>query len=482
MNSNFVFVKQHDSELFRILLSIENRVKIDPYGIGNDLRQVLELLCAKKIKEYGLYDALLDAARKRYRSTSALPTLADQLWNLRSAQFLRAAVPASVCKNPRPLPDFSVSDSYRGANGKPVLRFENAEKLSAEALEEYRKKYKRADAFLRQLGNDYSHSPNPYVTRVFKRTYENVLDALRCLQKYVWMYFGGNENNCPVFNEDIMPILNYEIRNAVVPTDVARGLCQKEFSATRYEEYREAPVGSSLIRQYLRTNTDSVFLRRAADVYLAADNCGSLLKQVSILSEGGRAERPFYIIAYDFRTEASKLNDAFLSSLSVGERLSLCLSYAKVMQSFHNNAVPIYHRVFNAGCAYYADERALGRGIATAIVKFEFAKISERNYQTVIGTDPRRALLVANDETRYLAPEWNAIERFDAKDWAKVDIYSLGILFTDILMGKIGGYTDREITRTPHMKPYLELIASMTDQKNARPDINEVCEYLKGVV
>ena len=39
--------------------------------------------------------------------------------------------------------------------------------------------------------------------------------------------------------------------------------------------------------------------------------------------------------------------------------------------------------------------------------------------------------------SKYISPEWEAMESIETVDWAKVDIFSLGILFSDILMGKI---------------------------------------------
>lgn len=474
MRSNFSFVKTRDPELFQMLLDIERKVKIDPYGIGNTLRQALEMLCARRIAEYKLKDELLQEYRKtRNSSPNSFPSLNDQLNYLRCGSAFLENYRRCTGVNVPGMPSFSIDLAYDTENGRKESRFESHVSNTG--------KYRYADSFLRQLGNDYSHSNNPYFSRVFKKSYRNVLDALICLRKYICLYYSMNEKDLPAFDEDLMPILNYSITSAREPSDIGRSLCRREFTADRYEDYRSDCVGTSVIRQYNRSADDVLYLRRAPEVYLAGDNCGSLLKQVTILSEGGHEDRPFYIIAYDFRTHAEVLNEAFLKTLSVKERLQLCLTYAETMRKFHKNPVPIYHRVFTCECAYYADERESGRGIDAAIIKFEFAKIADDRFKTVIGSSSERARQISKTEERYLAPEWNVIGSLDAPDWAKADIYSLGILFADIFMQKIGGYEIRALAAVSDIKQYIGLLGEMLSSiAQRRPDIDSVCDKLKG--
>ncbi len=472
MKSNFSFIEKIDKELFGKLLEVEKRAKIDPYGIGNHLRHVLEYLCSQKITKYNLKEDILEMCN------GLKPTLYEQLRLLRDRRdFIPRMQQKPGNETLKPMPTFRVKLEYKDKNGKLVSRFESPEKMT----ERESSIYIWVDSFLRQIGNDYSHEENVFTDVVFKKTYENVIYALRCLQDYIRMYYDIPRGDVPYFNEDRMPISEYEIIGVCVPADKERTSCQKEYTANRYEDLRSESVGCSVIRQYPRTDSKAVFLRRAPDVYLAGDSHGSLLKKVTILSSGSHEERPFYIVAYDFRTEAKMLSTAFLRSLTLEERVGMCLSYAETLACFHNNPSPIYHRVFSSKCAYYADERNTPRGISTAIIKFEYAKIADGRTETVIGNRPQN-LFSDRDDARYIAPEWGSLMDPTANDWAKVDIYSLGILFMDILMGSLGGYTPAEFARKPEFKEYLPLIQRMCTAASLRPDINEVCSVLKGKV
>jgi len=469
MKSNFEFVEKLDKELFAKLLEVEKRVKIDPFGIGNHLRHVLEYLCSQKISKYNLRDEILSMCEPQK------PSLYEQLRILRDKrEFIPRMQQKPGNETLKAMPTFRVKLEYKDKYGKTVSRFASPQKMT----ERDYNVYVWVDSFLRQIGNDYSHEENLFTDVIFNKTYENVIYALRCLQDYIRMYYDIPRDKVPYFNEDWMPISDYEITSVCVPTDKERTSCQKEYTAKRYEDLKAESVGCSIIRQYPRTDSRAVFLRRAPDVYLAGDSYGSLLKKVTILSQGGHEERPFYIVAYDFRTEAKVLNGKFLSGLTMEEREHMCLSYAKTMACFHNNPSPIYHRVFSAKCAYYADERNTTRGISTAIIKFEYAKIADGRTETVIGNRPQN-MFSDRDDARYIAPEWNSLVDPTANDWSKVDIYSLGILFMDILMGSIGGYTPAEFAKKPENAKYLPLIQKMCSASSGRPDINEVCSMLE---
>ncbi|MBQ4518810.1 MAG: hypothetical protein II997_09555 [Clostridia bacterium] len=469
MISNFDFVEKLDPKAFKIILNIERYAKIKPFNIGNDLRHVLEHLCGSIVWKYNLKDEMIAECGGK------APTLHEQFRLLRDKHgFIARMQQKPGNETLTPLPVFKVSLSYRNRNNQLVSRLAEPEKWTDKQIAHY----EWADNFLRQIGNDFSHEDNPFLEHIFDKTYENVIYALECLQKYLRLYFNVNKDDVQPFNEDKMPIADYEITGACVPEDWERTSCEKEYTANRYEDYRSESVGCSVIRQYPRTDSRSVFLRRAPDVYLAEDNCGSLLNKVTVLSEGGHREKPFYLIAYDFRTKASVLNSAFLATLSVKERLQLCLSYAETLACFHNNPTPIYHRVFSDNCAYYADERDKNRGISTAIIKFEYAKIADGRAETVIGNQPANVIRNQEDK-RYIAPEWNSLTNPSANDWSKVDIYALGILFADIMMGKIGGYPMSEVAKNPEAKVILPLLQKMCTSAPGRPDINTVCRTLK---
>ena len=471
MRSNFEFVKEIDSELFDYLLDVEKKVKIEPFLIGNPLRHVLEKLCAIKIQKYNLKDDMIEELGK-------IPNLSEQMRLLRDGKnFIPRMKKKPGNESLTPLPSLRVSLEYRNKKGKKINRFNTPEKLTQQEKDSYL----WADKFLRQIGNEFSHELDVFMVPVFARSYDNVVYALRKLQEYIILYYNLDKGKIPQFNEDFMPIANYEITGVCIPSDADRTSCQKEYTANRYEEYRTGSVGCSIIRQYPRIDNKANFLRRAPDVYLAGDNCGALLNKVTIISEGGQKDKPFYLVAYDFRTQAYQINNKFLSNLSTREKIELCLSYAQTMSFFHNNSSPIYHRIFSSKCAYYADERNKSKGISTAIIKFEYAKIADGIAETVIGNSPAN-IFNAKDDSRYIAPEWNSLFNPTSDDWAKVDIYSLGILFADILMGSIGGYIMSDIAKKSEFKSMLPLLQKMCTAAPGRPDINQVCSYIEEIL
>ena len=453
-NSNFKFVYEHNpeenEELYDFLYKLESQVKIQPYEIGNTIRQVLEILCAKKILSYGLTDTILQAYKQK--SPHGIPDLNYQLYFLSDKNNL------PNLPNFKPLPSFNIN-----------INEVSFEKLGPQDTKRF--KYKKVFNFLRQIGNDYSHNCNPFSTCVFKKEYTNVLYAIKCLHKYVQEYFDLTNEDITPFNEDFMPIGNYEIVNSSQANDFLKTYSLKEFVANRYEDYHNDRVGYSVIRQYNRVNSNDVeFIRRASDVYLAGDNCGSLLKQISILST---KDSQYYIVAYDFRVTAQPINNAFLSSLSIKEKLELCLSYAEILNSFHNNSTPIYHRMLTSKCAYYADERDKRQKISTAIIKFEFAKIDNPTVQTILPYTINQKRGLSQSDQRFMPDELEL-------PWNKADIFSLGVLFSDILMGKIGGYTIQEMRQNNNIRPYTDIL--LKTKTYTYDNVSEVCADLRTAI
>ncbi len=462
MNSNFSFMKDIDGELYEKLIDIESAVKINPFGIGNNLRQVLEKICSKRVEEYNLLPKMTEFSPGRKIDLSM------ELFLLSNG---RGFIDSLGIPGLSPFPDVKVYLTRTERDGKKHSRFINPGAVTEKNREFFGHGYN----FLRQIGNEYSHN-DPAFEKYFERSYENVIYALEILQEFLKGIYGIEKNKVPPFNEDIMPIGNYAVTGSRIPPDVIRTGCEREYTALRYEDLFPGSVGTSLIRQYPRSEANAVILRRASEVYGIEDNCGPLLNKVTVLSEGRNIDSPFYLIAYDFRPGAEKLSEEFLSTLSVKEKYELCLSYAKTLSYFHNNTVPVYHRILSSECAYYADNRSKGRGISTAIIKFEFAKIADADALTVIGGILPK---ITESDNRYVADEWYSLANAEEISWARADIYSLGILFADILMGSFGKYRPERMGREAHMRPILPLLEDMTGRADLRPDINKICAFLE---
>jgi len=473
MKSNFSFVENIDKKCFDKLIDVEKRAKYEPYRIGTYIRQVMEYLCFERAKDYQIVDFIKE------KTATDSPDLYTQLNVLRDKD---GSVAEYVKNNSdrvyQPLPAFNIRFIFGKKNRDRFLPVFVNEELNTEANVA---KFQWADNFLRQIGNDFVHDESHYYDKVFKREYKNVIYALKTLQEYVRRFYNADRADVPYFNEDIMPVASYEIIKAYVPSDSFRTGCEKEFVAKRYEGADEECVGYSLLRQYSYTADNSILLKRATDVYRMGDNCGALLNKVVIVTQNVE-ETPLYIIAYDFKTKAEELNTEFLSTLTLRERISLCLSYARTLSYFHNNCPPMYHRLLSSKSAYYADERGKYNRISTALVKFEYAKISDCDFSTVLKDGPDDKYLSQLDEMRYIPAEWTTLKNPVNEDWARVDVYSLGVLFTDILMGKIGGYSDNDVMKNKELAPVMELLSVMSDRAEERPDIDKVVHILEEIL
>lgn len=465
MNSNFSFVKEKNEELYESLLEIESSVKINPSDAGNKIRKVLEKLCSIYENEYELLQKMKEFTPRKIDLSMELFLLSDGNGFIKSLNH-----PAL-----KPFPVFNVELEYKGSDGIKHSCFENPEEVPQNSREFFGKCYN----FLRQMSNEYSHNDsNEKYQRYFEKSYGNIIHTLKILHRYIKEIYGFGKYEVPPFDEDIMPIGNYEIIKGVIPPDTVRTGCEKEYTALRYEDMFPASVGSSVIRQYPRNNENRIFLRRASEVFGISDNCGAVLKGITVLSDMKKSDSPYYLIAYDLQKGAEKLSTEFLSRLTLEERCGLCLSYARDLAFFHTNTSPVYHRILSSECVYYADGRERGKGISTAIIKFEYAKISDTETYTVMnGILPE----ITASDARYIADEWHSLANADDLSWAKADIYSLGILFSDILMGSIGGYRPDHIGRKKELSPFLPLLEEMTGRSDARPDITRVCNTLERI-
>ncbi len=472
MISNFSFVKERNLKLYKELLHFEKNIKLNTFGIGNAMRQILEDLCRDMIENYGILPEIEKACAPKTPDLNAMMKLLSDNKN-----FIPAMRLLPGCEGIRALPDFRVKLEYITYGNVKLSRCIDPTSMTEADYSHYSK----VNVFLRTICNQFSHSENSNYRKVFKRNYDNASYALKILHRYIREYYGLTNKEVPDYSENKAPIGNYEIIKAYVPQDRKRTGCIKEYVANRYEPFRDKSVGTSVIRQYLKDESQTERLRRVADVYLLKEYSGSLLKKISLLPEENSEDSPFYFVTYDFGTEAHGLNTKFLGTLSFKERAELCLSYANTLKNFHNNTTPIYHRLLNSHCAYYSDRREAGKGITTAIIKFGYAKIDDFEYETVLGKEAPH-FEAAHDETRYMAPEWKSLSNPESKEWGKADIYSLKTLFTDILMGQIGGYNECDFAVKPEMEKFLPLIEQMDGIAECRPDINEVCDYLEEIL
>ncbi len=143
---------------------------------------------------------------------------------------------------------------------------------------------------------------------------------------------------------------------------------------------------------------------------------------------------PFYIVAYHFQEKPLAPSDELLQSLDMKSRLFICGELAQCLAELHQ--MGIYHRLLSHASMYVCDYSARGKGWRPHLVKFDFAKLVAKGEGDALATvkaQTKEAKEKITDRSirKYIPEDW------DLENWEKVDVYSLGILFCDILSGVI---------------------------------------------
>ena len=140
----------------------------------------------------------------------------------------------------------------------------------------------------------------------------------------------------------------------------------------------------------------------------------------------------FYIVAYHFEETPQPLSSELLKTFDMKSRLFICKELARYLAVLH--PVKVYQRLLSYESVYICDCSAHGKGLRPYLVKFDFAKIESRDGEML--TIHKQALeakevIPFNRIKKYIADDW------EDGNWEKADIYSLGVLFCDILSGAI---------------------------------------------
>ncbi|MBE6838572.1 MAG: hypothetical protein E7507_03375 [Ruminococcus sp.] len=112
-------------------------------------------------------------------------------------------------------------------------------------------------------------------------------------------------------------------------------------------------------------------------------------------------------------------------------------SVVESVVGYKKKEFPIFHRMLNYESIYICDFN--GRYVPY-ITKFDFAKIEGIGSTVKRAVHDTKELINESKLYKYLPFEWIMLESFEEDvnvDLAKVDIYSLGVLISDILYGQI---------------------------------------------
>lgn len=291
--------------------------------------------------------------------------------------------------------------------------------------------------FLRRFGNACSHEEvRSYDIKV---DYLQVYKCLKGLHLLVKKYYQKRiSKDTPDFMPNYMPIGDYFIQEAYVPKDTLRSRCIVEFLAYSLDA-RDNKAFYAILRLYNKEELNENFILRNNDTFLEASKASitsvpeGMTRMEEVISYGDKSS--FYMMGYLFNREAQQLTSRVLRDIDLRKRLMMCKRIADCFYNLHNSEVPIYHRMISDEAIFLCD---FGREWVPYVIKFDFAKIEIEGGGTVVDAALNaKNRLQAIQQIKYLSPEWANIDDTTRADWSKIDIYSLGILFSDILMGKI---------------------------------------------
>ncbi len=466
MDSNFSFIKELFPETYDYLEEAEKNIRQD---IGlKILRQALESLVEETVRMSNA-----EFLFKKYARMKKIPAYPE----------LSLEHKLNVLTSEETLTELG----WKGI--KPLLPTVTA-KIKCELLDGTKKSLD-VYTFLRRYGNANSHIEKQNFIKI---TYPTSIKALKGFHSVLSAICKQKGIQTTPFNENRMPIGGQEHTYIIddykaPPTDAPMSKCQVEFLAHFNRSGSRTGTQYALIRQYDKKDVDTTFLLRNVDtVQKTQDDLIDTLPPCMVrpveISPIENQSSPFYIIAYHFREKPHALSDELLQSLDKKNRLFICEELARCMADLHQ--MGIYHRLLSYASVYICDYSAWGKGWMPHLVKFDFAKlvakIEEDELETVKEqTIEAKEMIKDKSIKKYIPLDWKL------ENWEKVDVYSLGILFCDILSGTISPDYNSMIKSMKQLKKskeisdgFLNLIGTMINSAfSKRPSMAEVHKSLQ---
>lgn len=389
IQDNFGFIKNINADVYSKLHNAEKKARTDFRSSGREIREALE-----KMIERILWSSDVRADK---------PELVEKIKLLQDKKLL---------------PDI----------GRIKYKMENGEEASTDYY-----------AFMRRYGNRCSHAN--YQPRDLKISFDNTIKCLKGFHLFLRAYYKGRiANSIPEFDKNAMPIEEYHVYKSYPPSDQARSKCEREFLAYTLDADGEKDF-YAVLRLYHKADISDYFLQRNHKCFTVASKMS-----ISSVPEGmtkmnelipiASKQSSFYIICYIFNREPYELSDALLKEMSIKQRIKLCCRITNCMYNLHTLDAAIEHRMLNYESIFVCKFK---EEWVPYVIKFDFAKIESTLVKFTVFDNALKAKdkLKNKKLSKYIAPEWEALDNIEKVDWAKVDIYSLGILFSDILIGRI---------------------------------------------
>ena len=407
MCAQFSFVEKYDEKLYEYLLDAEKNARLHVDKCAHTIRLALEHLVKRRMRE-----CVPDVRDLEYRY-KAKWSRKNKEWNL--AGWLEALQDTSL------LHSVGVTDEWVLPPFKRNIRLD---------LVGGKKDGMQFYNALRLFGNEGAHVEETKVVRNF----QNLSACLKMMHSMLQYLY--DENISP-FDEDLMNIDAFTIdEKPVIPSDAKRSRCQLEFRGHK-REGASARKRYAILRQYARDDVSEKFLKRNIDMQQAATEqspYGGVKGIVPHVYKLDSGMSDFSIIAYEFLSKPERLRD-ILPRLTPAERIGICRDLAECFSELHGGEAPLYHRLLTHESIYVCDFGKDGAHRWAPYVKFDFGKITVASDDLTVMQEAMTAKekKVAREIEKYiLQSAWSQ------KQWELVDLYSLGVLFGDILCGKIG--------------------------------------------
>lgn len=394
---NFGFVEEIYPELYKKICEAEKAAYIDCEKAGRELRDTYELWLSDLVEEYGLKvgddRVSLNDNRKLLKKFNKLPQIEDY-------KFI------------------DVNGEKKSLNGYLVWqKFGNQCSHSEKTPEDPDVIYANAEAVLRIVHKVFRLE---YVRKKGKKAAEKIA----------------------LFDPYIMPIGDNYIIKSYAPMDKPVSNCIREYETCAYNETgRISKYG--IIRVFRKRDMDEKLLQlRDQEAFSEAEAEAGIQfdgnVQVDVLSKMSSDSSDYYVLIYKFSQKPVHLSDSVLKEMTMVDRTELCMQICKIVFSFHSLSTPIYHRNLSFDSVYVCKNKA-GK-YEPSVIKLDCAKIASEEFGTVIANVQNMQTMIQQQKLlKYAAPEVRMMMQNDSLkvDWEKADIYSLGVLFADILNGQI---------------------------------------------
>lgn len=395
---NFDFVEEIYPELYIKIKKAESLAYIDCISAGRDLRDVYEAWLTSLIDEYnismnGQDRASLNDKRNALMGENKLPQLSEYKFT-------------------------SVNGDKKSLNGYLVwLKYGNQCSHPEKVLDDPDVTCANLEVVLRIVHKIFRLE---YVRKKGKKAAEKI----------------------GLFDPNIMPIGDNYVIESYVPLDKPVSNCIREYETCSYNETgRVKKYG--IIRVFRKKDMDEKLLQlRDQEAFSEAEAEAGIQfdgnVQVDVLSKMSSSSSDYYVLIYEFSIKPVHLTNAVIAEMTTEERLEFCSQICGIMHRLHTLSTPIYHRNLSFDSIYVCKNKA-GK-YEPSVIKLECAKIASEEFGTVIANVQNMQTMIRQQKLlKYAAPEVRMLMQNPSVnvDWEKADIFSLGVLFADILNGLI---------------------------------------------